>query len=56
MYQNPVAPPPVPPAERFARQLTSLNDMGFTDTEANIRALEAAGGNVNRAVERLLSG
>mmetsp|Transcript_20949 Transcript_20949/g.43725 ORF Transcript_20949/g.43725 Transcript_20949/m.43725 type:complete len:507 (+) Transcript_20949:24-1544(+) len=43
------------PAERFARQLTSLNDMGFTDEAANIQALQATNGNVNRAVERLLS-
>jgi hypothetical protein len=29
--------------------------MGFTNEEANIRALQAAGGNVNAAVERLLN-
>lgn len=29
--------------------------MGFYDHDANIRALVAAGGNVNVAVERLLS-
>jgi hypothetical protein len=28
--------------------------MGFYDQEANIRALQATGGNVNAAVDRLL--
>jgi len=31
-----------------------LQDMGFFDPDANIRALQATGGNVNAAVERLL--
>ena len=31
-----------------------LQDMGFYDQEANIRALQATGGNVNAAVDRLL--
>ncbi|KNC79403.1 hypothetical protein SARC_08203 [Sphaeroforma arctica JP610] len=43
-----------PPAERFATQLTQLQDMGFYDEETNINALTATGGNVNAAVERLL--
>lgn len=49
--------PPAPratPEERFRIQLTSLNDMGFTDRDANIRALTESHGNVNRAVEVLL--
>jgi len=56
-----VAPPrpppsiPLPSERRFERQLQSLVEMGFTDTNANIAALEATGGNVNRAIERLLS-
>lgn len=33
-----------------------LQDMGFFDQEANIRALQATGGNVNAAVDRLLQG
>merc|ERR1712070_794213 len=41
---------------RFASQLTQLQDMGFGDRAANIRALTLTGGNVNAAVERLLSG
>lgn len=36
--------------------LVPLQDMGFFDREANIRALQATGGNVNAAVDRLLSG
>ena len=31
-------------------------DMGFIDRAENIRALQAVNGNVNAAVERLLSG
>jgi hypothetical protein len=31
-----------------------LNEMGFYDADANIRALLATGGNVHLAVERLL--
>jgi hypothetical protein len=30
-----------------------MADMGFTDTETNTRALQATGGNVNAAIERL---
>jgi ubiquilin len=30
--------------------------MGFFDTQENIRALRATGGNVHAAVDRLLSG
>jgi ubiquilin len=55
------SPAPAPllggdPAVRFASQLRQLAEMGFTDQSANIRALTASGGNVNAAVERLLSG
>mmetsp|Transcript_6946 Transcript_6946/g.11604 ORF Transcript_6946/g.11604 Transcript_6946/m.11604 type:complete len:520 (+) Transcript_6946:79-1638(+) len=54
---TPPVPPPalaVPPEQRFAEQLTQLEGMGFGDREANLRALTAAQGNVNAAVERLL--
>ena len=56
------APPPTAaapvanPEEAYARQLQQLQDMGFYDREENLRALQAARGNVNAAVERLLSG
>ena len=55
-----LAAPPAAPAQdpslRFANQISSLCDMGFVDSEANLRALIATGGNVNAAVERLLGG
>ncbi|KAK9690614.1 hypothetical protein RND81_09G140900 [Saponaria officinalis] len=44
----------VPPEELYATQLTQLQEMGFFDSQENIRALQAARGNVNAAVERLL--
>eukprot|EP00250_Pteridium_aquilinum_P034557 c7749_g1_i1 orf=202-1839(+) len=44
----------VPPEQLYAAQLSQLQDMGFIDTEANIQALRATGGNVHAAVERLL--
>lgn len=45
----------LPPEQRFRMQLQSLNDMGFDNNEANIRALTSTHGNVNRAVEYLFS-
>ena len=47
--------PAQPPAERFRVQLQQLRDMGFYDEDANIRALTMSNGNVNAAIERLLS-
>lgn len=53
---------PTPPAalanpeETYAAQLTQMNDMGFTDRAACIRALVSSQGNVNAAVERMLGG
>ncbi|KUF93870.1 DNA polymerase kappa [Phytophthora nicotianae] len=44
------------PEEIYASQLTQLNDMGFSDRDRNIRALQATFGNVQAAVDRLLSG
>ncbi|CAL2279887.1 unnamed protein product [Prunus armeniaca] len=46
--------PNVPPEELYATQLTQLQEMGFFDTQENIRALQATSGNVHAAVERLL--
>ncbi|ORX82746.1 hypothetical protein K493DRAFT_411769 [Basidiobolus meristosporus CBS 931.73] len=43
-----------PPEMRFRDQLQSLNEMGFNDATANIRALLATGGDLNSAVEYLL--
>lgn len=49
------APPAVAdPETAYASQLQQLQDMGFFDRQANIAALQATGGNVNAAVERLL--
>ncbi|KAA8532061.1 hypothetical protein F0562_006797 [Nyssa sinensis] len=44
----------VPPEELYATQLAQLQEMGFFDTQENIRALSATAGNVHAAVERLL--
>ena len=52
------APPPAPaanPLQLYAAQLQTLTDMGFFDSDANLRALVSTGGNVQAAVERLLS-
>ncbi|XP_020585558.1 ubiquitin domain-containing protein DSK2b-like isoform X2 [Phalaenopsis equestris] len=46
--------PDVPPEELYATQLSQLQEMGFFDTQENIRALIATAGNVHAAVERLL--
>lgn len=44
-----------PPEERYAQQLQQLNEMGFYDFDRNIQALRRTGGNVNGAIEYLLS-
>ncbi|CAM8994298.1 unnamed protein product [Rhodiola kirilowii] len=49
------APPSGPPEEVYATQLVQLQEMGFFDTQENIRALQATSGNVHAAVERLLN-
>ncbi|KAL8092179.1 hypothetical protein AgCh_034470 [Apium graveolens] len=46
--------PDLPPEELYATQLSQLQEMGFFDTQENIRALRATSGNVHAAVERLL--
>ncbi|XP_077231211.1 ubiquitin domain-containing protein DSK2b-like isoform X2 [Tasmannia lanceolata] len=43
-----------PPEQLYATQLSQLQEMGFFDTQENIRALTATAGNVHAAVERLL--
>jgi len=48
-------PPVADPETTYANQLQQLQEMGFIDSEANVTALQATGGNVNAAVERLLS-
>ncbi|CEP15592.1 hypothetical protein [Parasitella parasitica] len=44
------------PEERFQVELRQLNEMGFYDAAKNIRALQATGGDVNGAIEMILSG
>lgn len=46
--------PQVAPEVRYAAQLEQLRNMGFTNQEANIRALQESFGNVEAAIERLL--
>ena len=50
------AAPVANPEETYAAQLSQMNDMGFTDTAACVRALVSSQGNVNMAVERMLGG
>lgn len=45
-----------PPEEIYASQLMQLNEMGFYEFERNVQALRRAGGNVQGAIEILLSG
>ncbi|CAG8735940.1 5815_t:CDS:2, partial [Cetraspora pellucida] len=47
--------PSEPPETRFRTQLQALEEMGFVDQAANIRALLATGGDVNSAIEFLLA-
>jgi ubiquilin len=47
--------PQAPPEERFREQLQQLQEMGFTDQQANIAALLATNGFVQGAIERLLN-
>lgn len=44
-----------PPEERYETQLRQLNDMGFFDFDTNVSALRRSGGNVQGALEFLLS-
>eukprot|EP00238_Polyblepharides_amylifera_P012465 CAMPEP_0196582390 /NCGR_PEP_ID=MMETSP1081-20130531/38734_1 /TAXON_ID=36882 /ORGANISM="Pyramimonas amylifera, Strain CCMP720" /LENGTH=571 /DNA_ID=CAMNT_0041902939 /DNA_START=202 /DNA_END=1917 /DNA_ORIENTATION=+ len=44
-----------PPEAMYAAQLQQLQDMGFVDQPKNIQALVATAGNINAAIERLLS-
>lgn len=44
-----------PPAVRFAAQLEQLKQMGFYDESTNIQALTVTNGNINAAVDWLLS-
>lgn len=43
-----------PPEVRYSQQLQQLSEMGFTNREANIRALTESLGDINSAIARLL--
>ncbi|KAF2677100.1 hypothetical protein K458DRAFT_436881 [Lentithecium fluviatile CBS 122367] len=45
-----------PPEEVYESQLRQLNEMGFYEFERNVAALRRSGGNVQGAIEYLLSG
>ncbi|KAG2214003.1 hypothetical protein INT47_001274 [Mucor saturninus] len=47
--------PSEPPEVRFRDQLAQLEEMGFSEKPANVRALLATGGNVQAAIEYLLT-
>lgn len=47
--------PSPPPEQRFATQLASMLDMGFSDRDASTRALTACKGNMSMAIEWLLT-
>lgn len=47
-------PLPADAAERWATQLTQLQDMGFIDRDANLLALQQSNGDVNAAIAWLL--
>ncbi|KAF1955327.1 hypothetical protein CC80DRAFT_415740 [Byssothecium circinans] len=52
-------PPPQdnrPPEEIYESQLRQLNEMGFYEFDRNVAALRRSGGNVQGAIEHLLSG
>ncbi len=49
------AGPPVDPKVKYAAQLEKMKEMGFTNEEVNLEALKATNGNIEAAVERILS-
>jgi len=52
---SPAPPSNIPPEERYRVSLQSLMDMGFTNSEQNLRVIQQAHGNVNRAVDLILA-
>ncbi len=55
MFGNPAPVRQQPPEERYASQLVRLEEMGFTDRQQNIRALTAAHGDVDAAVNLIVA-
>ncbi|CDJ39971.1 hypothetical protein, conserved, partial [Eimeria tenella] len=54
MLQQPQQQQQQSPQQRFQFQMQQLEAMGFTDRDRNIAALEAANGNINAAIDRLV--
>ena len=52
--QNPWAESPKPPSERYAAQLATLRELGFSDDEQNVELLIKVNGNVNLAIAELI--
>jgi ubiquilin len=48
-------PSSVNPALLYRDQLNQLIEMGFTNSEQNLQALIATGGNIQAAINRMLS-
>jgi ubiquilin len=46
---------PATRSAQYANQLAQMESMGFSDKESNLRALEQCGGNINAAIEKVLS-
>ena len=55
MFSGSGGQPAQPPEVRYQAQLTQLEAMGFNNREANIRALTATFGDVERAIDFLLT-
>lgn len=53
MHSMSAAPPP-PPEVALAEQLSAMESMGFSDRDANLRALLESGGDVDAAITALL--
>lgn len=51
---NPIGVDSTPPEDRYSQQLQQLSEMGFTNREANLRALIETFGDINAAIARLL--
>ena len=47
--------PPVDPKVKYATQLEKMKEMGFSNEAANLEALQATNGNIEAAIERMLS-
>ena len=53
----PTAPPapPVDPKVKYAAQLEKMKEMGFLNDDVNLDALKATNGNIEAAIERIIT-